>query len=93
MSSPAINDAERTERFRQELERHKSMTSASLDRIHGHLSGLSGRWKDEQFNRFSKVLGNTTDRLRKFLDHTGRQISHLEQVVQYAREVARTTMP
>jgi hypothetical protein len=90
---PAITDPQRTERFRQELERHTAMTRAGLDRIHNNLSRLSAHWKDEQFNRFRDSLSRTSERLGLFLDKTRKQIAHLDEVVRHAQELGRGDSP
>ena len=87
--SPAKIDSVRLEKFRQDLERHRSMTGSGLDRIQNSVSRLSDRWKDEQFKRFRQSLERTSDRLKQFLDTTGKQVSHLEELVRASRDVER----
>jgi hypothetical protein len=85
MPDHAQNNSERLEVFRQELDRHRVMTRQGLDRVHGGLSRLSQRWSDEQFNRFRQSFHRTTDELQQFLEHTGRQVVHLEDLVKASR--------
>ena len=89
MSDHAQIDSERLERFRGDLDRHRSMTRQGLDRINGSVSRLADRWKDDQFKRFRHSFDHTAERLKRFLDHTAKQVTHLEELVRASREIER----
>lgn len=89
MADHAQNNSDRLESFRQDLDRHRSMTRQGLDRIHGSVSRLAQGWKDEQFNGFRRSLDRTSDELQRFLEHTARQVTHLEDLVKASRDIER----
>jgi uncharacterized protein YukE len=89
MSDHAQNDSERLERFRADLDRHRSMTRQGLDRINGSVSRLAGRWRDDQFKRFRHSFDRTAERLKAFLDYSAKQSTHLEELARASREIER----